>query len=339
MEFCLKVTLKDLAKICGCSVTSVSRALKNSDTISKELRDTVQSKARELGYVPNLLAGSMRSGYTNTIALIIQDLRNPFYSLLAKYVEEYSYSLGYSIIIMTTNEDPEREKGCVISAIQKGVDGILYLPLQRDEGSIELLRKNNVPFVLVGRLFDDSNCNYVVVDDKKGAYLVTDHLIKQGNKRILFLNSFMHIYSARQRLAGFQLALQENNLPFIESDVLNISMGLGETNKVINELFEHKNPYTALFCFCDIMAFEAIYSLNKLGYRVPEDLAVAANDDIHSDIVMPIKVTTCGFSRKEMAQYAVDELINNIRHVSGESQNLEFFQHTIDTYLSLGQTT
>lgn len=335
----MKVTLKDLAQICGCSVTSVSRALKNSDTISKALRDTVQAKARELGYVPNLLARSMRSGYTNTIALILQDLRNPFYSLLAKYIEEYAHSLGYSIIIMTTCENTDMEKECVKSAIQKGVDGILYLPVQKDDYGIELLRKNNIPFVIVGRLFDDTNYNYVIADDKKGAYLVTDHLIKQGNKRILFLNSFMHIYSAKQRLHGFKMALRENKLPFIESDVLNISMELGETEKIINKLFGQKNDFSALFCFCDIMAFEAIYSLNKLGYRIPEDIAVAANDDIHSDIVMPIKVTTCGFSRKDLAQNAVDALISNMSNIRDESHIQVFFQRVIDTNLSVGQTT
>ena len=339
--FKLKVTLKDIAQICGCSVTTVTRALKNSDTISKALRQLVQEKAKELGYVPNSLAGSMRKGYTNTIAMILQDLRNPFYSLLAKYVEEYASSLGFTLIIMTTHEKSDREYECVINAMQKGVDGILYLPVQHDARCLDILKKNNFPFVLVGRLFDGIESDYVIVDDRKGAYLAVDHLIKKGYRKILFLNTFMNIYSAQERYAGYQEAFKDNGLTFNSNDIINISMDFGETQKVINSIFK-KNAlypsYPSILCFCDLIAFEAIYSLRELGFKIPDDVAVVSNDDIHSDIMMPIKITSASFSRQEMARNAIDILCHNMKSKEVDKSS-PYIQKIITTSLSIGETT
>ena len=332
------ITLKDLAQICNCSVTSVSRALKDSDTISKELRIKVQSTAKELGYIPNLLASSMRKGYTKTIAMILQNLRNPFNSLLAKYVEEYASALGYSVIIMTTGEDKNKEYNCVIGAIQKGVDGILYLPTQIDTKSLEILKSNDFPFILYGRIFKDIESDYVIANDAQGAYIAVDHLIQKGHKNILFLNTFMNIYSASERYDGYKKALEDNNLPFIAQNVRNISMEIGETQKIVEQIFSHTNNYTAVFCFCDLMAFEVYYSLAQLGYRIPEDIAIASNDDIHNDIILPIKLTSSNVSRKRLAQASVDMLLDKISE-KGTPAFKQYKHIVIDPTLTIGQTT
>ena len=335
----MKVSLKDLAQICGCSVTSVSRALKDSDTISKELREKVQSKARELGYIPNLLAGSMRTGYTNTLAIILPDLRNPFFSLLAKYLEEYASSEGYSAFFMTTNEIMEHEHSAVMKAMQKNVDGILLLPNQQDTKCIEMFDKRSFPYVLFGRKFDHIQSDYVVCNDKKGAYLATKHLIERGHKRILFLNSFLHIYSSVQRLEGFKEALSEFDLPYVEDDVKTISTRIGDSEKIIRDIFSTPKDYTAIFCYCDVIAFEAIYTLNQLGIRVPQDIAVAGVDDIHADIILPVKLTSASFNRKEYAKSAIDTLIKRIKNPVNETSTTEFTNIVIDVKLTIGQTT
>lgn len=335
----MKVSLKVLAQVCGCSVTSVSRALKNSDTISKELRQKVQSKAAELGYIPNLLAGSMRTGYTNTIAIILPDLRNPFFSLLAKYLEEYASSKGYSVFFMTTSEIMAHEHEAVMKAMQKNVDGILLLPNQQDTECITMLNKANFPYVLFGRKFEDIETDYIICDDEKGAYLVTKYLIGRGHKRILFLNSFMHIFSSAARLDGFKEALCEYDVPYNESDVKTISTRIGDSEKIIREIFSTPNDYTAIFCYCDVIAFEAVYTLNQMGLNVPRDIAVAGVDDIHSDIILPFKLTSVSFSREEYAKRAVDMLISRIKNPITESAQKEFEKIVIDVKLSIGQTT
>jgi LacI family transcriptional regulator len=335
----MKVSLKDLAQICGCSVTSVSRALKDSDTISKELREKVQSKARELGYIPNMLAGSMRTGYTNTIAVILPDLRNPYFSLLAKYMEEYASSKGYSVFFMTTNEITEHEHNAVIKAMQKNVDGILLLPNQQDTESIDILNKMNFPYVLFGRIFSNIKTDYVICNDKKGAYLATRHLIERGHKRILFLNSFMHIYSSAARLEGFKEALQENNINFDSNDVKTISTKIGDTERIIRDVFSVPNDYTAIFCYCDVIAFEAIYILNKMGISVPKDIAVAGVDDIHSEIILPVQLTSASFNREEYAKCMIDTLMQRIKFPLSPSSRMDYMETVLDVTLTVGQTT
>jgi LacI family transcriptional regulator len=335
----MKVSLKDLAQICGCSVTSVSRALKDSDTISKELREKVQSKARELGYIPNLLAGSMRTGYTNSIAVILPDLRNPFFSLLALFIEKYASQKGYSVFFMTTNEIAEHEQNAVIKAMQKNVDGILLLPNQQDTESIDIMNKMSFPYVLFGRVFKNIKADYVVANDRKGAYLVTRHFIERGHKKILFLNSFMHISSSVERLEGYKAALSENNLEFNPDDVKTISTKIGDTETIIRQLFNTPNDYTAIFCYCDVIAFEAIYILNKMGFSVPQDIVVAGVDDIHSDIILPVQITSASLSREEFAKCAIDTLIHRIKNPVTESEPTNYLERVIDVKLTIGQTT
>jgi LacI family transcriptional regulator len=335
----MKVSLKDLAQICGCSVTSVSRALKDSDTISKELREKVQSTARELGYIPNTLAGSMRTGYTDTIAVILPDLRNPYFSLLAKYMEEYASSRGYSVFFMTTNEITEHEHNAVIKAMQKNVDGILLLPNQQDTESIDILNKTNFPYVLFGRIFKNIKTDYVICNDKKGAYLATKHLIERGHKRILFLNSFMHIYSSVARLEGYTEALNEDGIEFNSKDIKTISTKIGDTEKIIRELFSVPNDYTAIFCYCDVIAFEAIYILNKMGFTVPKDIAVAGVDDIHSEIILPVQLTSASFNREEYAKCMIDTLIQKIKNPVHSPNRKDYKEIVLDVKLTIGQTT
>ena len=335
----MNVSLRDLAQICGCSVTSVSRALKDSDTISKELREKVQRTAMELGYIPNMLAGSMRTGYTNTIAIILPDLRNPYFSLLAKYLEEYASIKGYSVFFMTTSEITEHEHDAVIKAMQKNVDGILLLPNQQDTKSIDILNKKEFPYVLFGRMFTNIKTDYVICDDKKGAYLATRHLIERGHKRILFLNSFMHIYSSVARLEGYKEALAESGIPYSPEDVKTISTNIGDTEKNIREIYRVPNPYTAIFCYCDVIAFEAIYVLNKMGFRVPEDVAIAGVDDIHSEIILPVQLTSASVNREEYAKRAIDTLLQKIKDPVPPSHKRSYTRIVIDVKLTIGQTT
>jgi len=335
----MKVSLKDLARICGCSVTTVSRALKNSDTISKELREKIQAKAKELGYIPNLLAGSMRTGHTYTIAVILPDLRNPFFSLLANYLEEYASQKGYSVFFMSTNEISKHEYDAVVKAMQKNVDGILLLPNQQDTQSIELLNKKNFPYVILGRMFDDISADYVLADDRKEAYLATKHLISKGHKNILFLNSFMHISSSVERLEGYKAALAENNIAYNDNNVKTISTRKGDTEKIIKSIFSEKNDYTAIFCYCDVIAFEAYYTLSILGYKIPDDIAIASADNIHSDIILPVQITSAGPDRKELSKACVDILIEKIENHDPSSRKTHFTKKVIDVTLAIGQTT
>jgi LacI family transcriptional regulator len=335
----MKVTLKELAAKCGCSITSVSRALKNDRSISKELREKVRKLADELGYVPNSIAESMRTGFTNTIAIILQDFRNPYFSIMAKYIEEYATSMGYSSIIMTTSEIPEKEINAVYTSISKNVDGVLLLPIQKDSESVKLLKKFRKPFILVGRYFEELETDYVIANDHKAAYLATRHLIEKGHKKILFISGHSYISSAVLRLKGFKKAMDEAGLHVDPEDVIEVSSAHGECRETLMQKLKEKHEYTAIFAFSDLLAHEALYTLRELGIQVPSEMAIVGIDDLQSHIIFPIKMTSVSSNVEKMAKESIKLLLKLIKSDNPEGTPVKPTKKVIDVKLSLGETT
>lgn len=334
----MKVTLKDLARECGCSVTTVSRALKDSDTISKELKKKINALAKEMGYIPNQIAGSLRTGTTNTIAFILQDLRNPFYALMAKYIEEYASGLNYSTLILTTREIANKESEIIVTALQKRVDGIILIPSQQEAEPLNILKQSEVPFIILGRIPDDSSIDNVSYDDRQGAYLITKHMLDRGARNIMFINSFMHISSSRYRLEGYLKALQEADIAYSPKNVFNISTNKGETERLINDVFFTPNDYDGLLCYCDIMAYESLSAFKKLGIRVPDDIMVGGIDNIQDDIIYPFSLTSIDFDRQLTAKYIVDFLMNRIHNHQKNDGLLPPQRVSLEPRLVIGDT-
>lgn len=328
-----KPTLKDIAAICGCSVTTASRALKDSPTISVALRQKVHDTAEELGYIPNALAESMRTGSTKTIAAIIQDFRNPFFSIIAKHIEEYTRQKGYTTLFFTTNESPEQEVSACINALSKNVDGILLFPTQKTAESTELLLARKIPFCSVSRHFEHIPTHYVVSDDVSGGYLITRHLMEKGAKNILFINAPSYICTSVKREEGYRKALEEAGL---SPSVVYTSMEYADTKKIIDLHLKEKGSYDAVLTFCDIMGFEAYSALRKLNYNLPEDILLASFDGLEEDIIFPISLTSVGMNKQKLVEQAVDVLLNAIEH---HSDKLPLQQFLVEQFLIQGETT
>lgn len=330
-----KPTLKDIAAICECSVTTASRALKDSPTISIALRQKVHDTARELGYIPNALAESMRTGSTKTIAAIIQDFRNPFFSIIAKHIEKYTQQKGYTTLFFTTNESPEQEVSACINALGKNVDGILLFPTQANSESTQLLLSQNIPFCSVSRHFEELPTNYVISDDISGGYLITRHLIDKGAKNILFVNGPAYICTSVKREEGYIKALKEFGL---SPSVRYTTMEYGDTKKIIDEIFSNPAPYDAVLTFCDIMGFEAYSALRKLGYHIPENMLLASFDGLQEDIIFPISLTSVGMHKKELAERSVDVLLDLMEN-SYSKDSEPRYKLMMEQFLIEGETT
>ncbi len=337
------VTLRDLALACGCSVTSASRALKNHKTISKQLRQKVHDAALEMGYIPNTIAGSMRTGTTNTIAMIMPETMNPYFSIITNVIEKYAAENGYTTLIITTGSVTEREVNAVHEALRKKVDGVLFCPIQQTTDAVGVLQRNNVPFVLVGRDFKGMVLDCVRPDDQQGVYFTTRHMLENGRKRFMMLNSLEFISSSSYREAGFKQALQEFGLSVGPEDIHYIPTDKGCCSKLINEVFALGKPYDAISCYCDVLAYEAFYSLKLLGIHCPEDIAITGVDDLHSRITFPIKVTSAGYDIDGVAHKAIDLLLEKIDHkkTHGAEAAAQWQPRMImfNQYLSVGETT
>jgi len=310
-----RTTLKDIAESTGFSVNTVSHALKDKDDISEPTRLLIRRRAEEMGYVADMVAGSMRSGTTRTIALILGDVANPHFGLWAREIEGTAFRSGYSTIVIDTDEDEALERDAIRTAVGKRVDGIVICPTQRSRGGLEALRASGVPFVLVGRRWEDPELDYVVLDDTRGGLLATRHLLERGHRRILFLSGPDHISSARERLAGYRGALREAGLEEDPALVRTVGVMSGGCGRVLRRAVEEGVAFTAVVAFSDIVALEALRELARAGggAQVP----VVGFDDIASGLPLPFATDSVASAQGSPAELAARTLLERIGQIRG----------------------
>ena len=205
-----RVTLKDIAEKTGFTVNTVSQALRGSPKLREETKAAIRAAAKELGYVHNALAGSLRSGSSRTIAIIVGDTSNLRFSIQLHAFELAFRTLGYQVIVMNTDETAQYELDAVKNAVRSSVDGVLLCPCQKSRAANALLESCRTPYVLFGRCYDDLPA--VIWDDERGGYLAGQQLAQAGCRHILMLNVPDSISSARERESGFRRALSEAEL-------------------------------------------------------------------------------------------------------------------------------
>jgi len=328
-------TLKDIAEQTGYTVNTVSRALKNKEDISAATRELIQQKAQELGYIGNSLASSLRSGLTKTIAVIVADVSNPHFSIAVKEIESVARKQDYTTFILNSYEDQDTEKKAIYSALSKNVDGIIICPAQGSDDNMEFLRRTRTPFVLIGRHMNSEDMDYVVSNDEKGGYLATSHLLERGHKDILFLNAHHSISSARERLEGYKRAMKEYGVAYNTTLVREVSNISGGSRNELREVIESKIPFTALFAFNDMMAWESIFILNKYNIRVPEDISVVGFDNIQSRMFIPFPLTSVSNAKGKTSRRAFEILMKRIHKQNSDHR----FCEVVDTKLVVREST
>ncbi len=330
-----KVTLKDIAKETGFTINTVSRALKDKEDISQSTRKLIKDTASSMGYIRNAVAGSLRSGVTKTIAVILGDISNPHFSILVKEIEASARKHNYNTFIINTDEKNELEAEAIYSSVGKSVDGIIICPTQKSEQNIRFLQKTGIPFVLIGRYFKDIDTDFVVCNDIQGGYQATRHLIENGHRGILFLNGPDYISSSIERHEGYKRALSEGNIEYDSNLVHKISITSGESEKDICNIIASGIKFTAIFAFSDMIAWETIHVLNKYGLKVPEDIAVVGFDNIQSKILFPVPLTSISTSKSKMSQRAVNILLKRIN----SNDINEYIKDVIDTQIVIRGST
>jgi LacI family transcriptional regulator len=270
--------------------------------------------------VENSIAQSLRLGYTNTIAVIIGDVSNPFFAIQMKEVETYARRAGYNTFLINTNEDEQQEEIAIKSALNQMVAGIIICPTQKSDKNILFLKKSGIPFVLQGRRFSDLDTDYVVVNDELGGYLATHHLIEKHHHNILCLHGPLFISSARERLAGYERAMREAGFPIDPALEVEVpALGEGFSEAFLSVPFD---SYSGIFAFSDMVAWEAWAALKEHGLDVPKDKALIGFDNIESRLVLPFNMTSVSSFKGKMAMLSVDILLKRIRHDKTSSYKL-----------------
>ncbi|NLM25786.1 MAG: LacI family transcriptional regulator [Firmicutes bacterium] len=300
-------TLKDVARICGVSIATASRALNDKGEVNPETRKRVLAVAEELGYVPNSLAKGLWSGKTKIVGVLVTTIENPFYANVVSGIERVLSDYGYNILLSSSHEDPEREMEAVRVLLEQRVDGLVLAPVQSSPAVVEFLNKNRVPFVLVGRNIPDVDTNFVVCDDQLIGQMAAEHLIKKGHRKILFINSSGN-HSARLRLQGYLNTMKKHGINVEDQWIREVRAN--ETAKAIlfKALDQGLEP-TAIFCFCDHIAVEIVRGLYERGLKIPSDIAVLGVDNLGVTEITNPPLTTIDTQHNEMGMKTAEILL------------------------------
>ncbi len=304
-----RVTLEDVAKATGFTINTVSRALKNKPDISRQTCEQIQKKAREMGYVRNYIASSLRSGRTKTIALIAGTMSNPFYAILADLIQREAFRLRYTLIILCSQDNPEMELNMVEMALSRQVDGILIIPWSADSPALTLLRESGVPYVLLNRHVNNDQDDSIVCEEEQGGYLAGKHLIESGHRKIAMISRYNVIYSTESRKQGFLRACTEAGIA-----QENIAFAQFQDEKDIVRQLQtwYQEGFTGIFSFCDVEAWEEITLIERVGLHVPQDLSFVGFDNILGYVHFPKPICSIDCDFPEEASLAIDLLRKRI---------------------------
>lgn len=328
-----KITLKDIAEVTGLSINSVSRALKDKDSISVETRKMVQQVAKEMGYIPNSLASSMRSGRTDSIAIILGEMVNPYNAYLMNHLTTHLHDRGYTTLMFVTNQRRSHEERAVQTAISKNVDAIINSTQLRPE-NMELIKNHHIPFVQIGLVSMKPDFCQVSKDEYHSGYIAARHLLSKGHRKILHIVfPEKHFAFSHERIRGFRQAYAEFNVPFDEELVYTYYRE-DTIQHIMARAMTETPSFTAVIAGNDVLAWQVVETLKGKGLRVPQDCAVIGFDDLHSFISVPYVLTSIASNLSDLSHHAIDMLMAQLdNEITTPRMYIE------STYLVEGETT
>lgn len=307
-----RVTLRQIAEETGYAVITVSKALRGEHDIAESTKQIICEKAREMGYVHNAAASMLRTGRSMLIAASVVDITNPYWSVFCRSIESLAFEKGYTAMFMNVDSQSEKERRAIKSMIQRGVDGVFIDPSADYEENVDMLRRVGTPFVLMGNYQSDANSDSVDFDVELGGYLIGKRLMQRGCKKILYMNVPAPYPICPDRERGLRRALDESDFPQENVIVCRMLPGQGAPVSMMQEIFAQHPDLDAISAFNDFSALQLLSTLEKMGKRVPEDVAVISSDNVQEFLETGLRLTSVDTSPKKRAEVAFDLLIRRI---------------------------
>ena len=322
-----KITIYDIAKKLDITAATVSRALNNNPKIKEATRELVLKTAKEMNYEQNRLAKALKSGKSYNVGVIVPRIDNNFFGSVIRGIEEELYPEGFHVIICQTHDQEDLESANINSLLNLQVDGILMSTTNKkndDSDKFERIMKKKIPLIFFDRKKDFKGVSSVTIDDFKGGYDATQHLIDQGNKRIAHLSSDRRLEIYMNRYLGYKQALIDNGLEFDERLVLECYSKVSEGRKMAQKLLSMENPPDAIFSSSDFTALGAIQEIKSHGFKIPEDIAVIGFSNEPFTRFMELSITSIDQSPVEMGRIAakvfLEEADNNSKGIRSEKK-------------------
>ena len=310
--------IQDVAKKAGVAPITVSRVINNSGYTSSATRKRVEAAVAELGFVPNTLARSLRSGQTHTLALVLTDITNPFFTTLARGVEDTASAAGYTVIFCNTDESEEKERQYLQVLLQKRVDGILLVPASSNPFAVRFVQEHDTAVVLLDRQVLGVKADVVRCDSEGGAYQLARLLVSQGHRRIAMFSGPRGVSTSEDRVRGCRRAFTEAGL---EDSACHVYYGAftQENGYALTQQVLSANPRpTAVFAGNNFIAIGTQKALRDLGLRVPEDIALVGFDDLPPALVTFPFLTVAAQPAYAMGQKATELLLARLSGSAAE---------------------
>jgi LacI family transcriptional regulator len=311
------ITIKDIATALNLSVSTVSKALRDSYEISQNTKKLVTEYAQEHNYRPNPIAQSLKQGRSKSIGIVVSTIENQFFSQVINGIESVAYENGFNVIITQTHESYELEVKNVGHLTHRSIDGLLIsLSTEtKDIAHLKTLHKQGLPIVFFDRVSDEIDTHKVIADNFKGGYDATRHLLDSGYKRIAHITSPPNISITKERFAGYSKAQEEAGIAITDDYIKYCAHGgrdIGEIENALNELLSLENKPDAIFTTSDRITTTTLMLLNRLKIKIPREIAlIGYTNTTLADVLNPSlsSVYQPGF---EMGQKATQKLLELI---------------------------
>jgi DNA-binding LacI/PurR family transcriptional regulator len=283
------ITIYDIAEKAQVSVATISRLLNKPEVVSSRTAKKIFQIMEELNYQPNQIARSLTKKRTNTIGVIISDVKNTFINNWYRFIENYAESHNFNLILCNTDQEPTREMKYIKLFQSQRVDGIIISPSSKK--SVEYLIKSNIRFVLFNRVYKGIKADFVTTNHYKGAYELTEYLIKQGHKRIAVLKGAGILYFDIERYCGFEDAMKKHRIKINSDLILNCEFNETKALHGTEELLYRENKPTAIFSFNSFMTLGAIRAIQNMNLSIPKDISIVCFDEIPGYTVFQPRIT------------------------------------------------
>ncbi|MSA00679.1 substrate-binding domain-containing protein [Lactonifactor sp. BIOML-A3] len=306
-------TIAEVAKMLGVSPSTVSRAMNNSPGVSKAVREKILDFVDEIGYHPNTIAQSLSRGTSNMVALILGDIRNPFYSDLAFYIQRHLTEQGYIVTTFNSEYDPDKEAQYMRIAQQYSYGGIILVTVN-SEAADKYLTNMDIPLLMVNRITSNYDGSLVVTDNFQAGYIATRHLINLGHKEIGFISGHHQSSTASyDRYRGFRQALSNYHLEYREEYCsYNKDWRLETGYQAAEEYFakDADSRPTALLLANDLLAIGFMDYCGSHGIKIPEELSIISFDNIEYANLSQIQLTTVSQHVELMSEEAAQLMVS-----------------------------
>lgn len=296
-----RITIYDIAKQVGVAPSSVSKALNDQPSISKEIKALVKAKAEELNYIHNSNAANLRRGSSKTIGVIVPKINTAFFSNAIAGIEDACYENNHNLIICQSDESYIKETKAVATLIHQNVDCILVsLSIEtQSTAHLQNIINHHITLVQFDRVDDRLRSHMVVNDNKKAAYKAVKHLIDMGYRKIAFLGGSDKLSIYKDRKEGYIKAIRESDLSIPYNYIVNNAMTTERGMEIATELLNSKNPPDAFFTISDYSAFGILKVANSLGIPVPDQIGIIGfSNETFTELVSPALSSVDQKSRK-----------------------------------------